>query len=352
MCAFFVKSVGRLRYYYYLCTMINWKNLFAAIAVSLISISSQAKEDVVPQVHRDIHHMLQAEMDESLAFRNVVDSISSTRGVEEVFDLFSTNDFYSVWSNNSVNPMLDLESKTIPNTYDIDLTGFHAPIEGSITSPYGWRRRRMHKGEDIGLHTGDTVRAAFDGRVRIKRYERRGYGYYYVIRHQNGLETIYGHLSRQLVQEGDIVRAGQAIGLGGSTGRSTGPHLHFEMRFYGIALDPSELIDFTTFKPKSPSYHFEKGRAEWAQNNKGKRGATYRGGSSSATTTASTNNKNSNKSSSSKNNASSGNIHRVKQGDTLSAIARRYGTTVSRLCKLNGIRADKTLQLGQKIRYK
>lgn len=321
--------------------------LLLVITALIINLSFRTKADVVPQVHREIHRILQSEMDDSQAFFAMVDSVSNTKEVGEFLDAFSTNDFYAVWSNNYVNPLLDMNGQTIPNSTDIDLTGFTAPIVGPVTSPYGWRRRRMHKGEDIGLHTGDTVRAAFDGRVRIKRYERRGYGYYYVIRHANNLETIYGHLSRQLVNEGDFVKAGQAIGLGGSTGRSTGPHLHFEMRFMGIALDPSDLIDFETFKPRSLTYHFEKNRAEWAQNNKGKRGAGNGPGSASASTSQKS--KSGTKSNSS---SSGGNIHRVKKGDTLSGIAHRYGTTVSRLCKLNGIKANKVLQLGEKIRYK
>lgn len=327
------------------------KNLLSVVTAFAIIFSSHAKEEVVPHVHRDIHRMLQQEMEESQLFQAMVDSVSDMQGILEVFDLFPALDVYTEWNDNHVDPMRDL-NKPIPNSVDIDLSGFVAPITGHVTSPFGWRRRRMHKGQDIGLTTGDTIRAAFDGKVRIKKYERRGYGYYYVIRHPNGLETVYGHLSRQLVQQDDYVKAGQAIGLGGSTGRSTGPHLHFEMRYMGIALDPTELIDFETFKPIAQTYHFEKGRAEWAQNNKGRRGASYnaksqsKSNTKSSKTTVSSGNKNS------KNNSSSGNVHRVKKGDTLSGIAMRYGTTVSRLCKLNGIKASKTLQLGEKIRYK
>lgn len=325
------------------------KILLSALAAILIIFSSNAKEDVVPKVHRDIHRMLQQEMESAQQFQAMVDSVSNVEGILEVFDLFSTNDIYPEWNDEHVNPLAGAGNKSIPNTAEIDLSGFVAPIIGQTTSPYGWRRRRMHKGQDIHLRVGDTVRAAFDGKVRIKKFERRGYGYYYVIRHSNGLETVYGHLSRQLVQQDDIVKAGQPIGLGGNTGRSTGPHLHFEMRYMGIALDPNELIDFNTFQPKLQTYHFEKNRAEWAQTNKGKKGASYNA-SQRVTPSKSSNSKNT-QSSASK--SSSGNyIHKVKQGDTLSGIAQRYGTSVSRLCKLNGIKANKTLQLGQKIRYK
>ena len=120
----------------------------------------------------------------------------------------------------------------IPDTYTIDLTGFHMPTPSTkITSPFGPRWRRMHNGLDLKVNIGDTIVAAFDGKVRIVKYERRGYGKYVVIRHDNGLETVYGHLSKQLVEENQLVKAGEVIGLGGNTGRSTGSHLHFETRF-------------------------------------------------------------------------------------------------------------------------
>lgn len=86
----------------------------------------------------------------------------------------------------------------------------------------------MHNGLDIKVYIGDTIRAAFSGKVRMVKYERRGYGKYVVIRHENGLETVYGHLSKQIVDENQYVEAGEPIGLGGNTGRSTGSHLHFE----------------------------------------------------------------------------------------------------------------------------
>lgn len=337
--------VGELSFFPYLCAMNFRKILLSSLTAIFILFNSHAKEDVVPQVHRDIHRMLQQDMEESLTFQALVDSVSSVQDdIAEVFELFVTSEIYPEWNDN-FNPLSG--NMTIPNTAEIDLTGFVAPIVGQTTSPYGWRRRRMHKGQDIHLNVGDTIRAAFDGRVRIKKFERRGYGYYYVIRHNNGLETIYGHLSRQLVDQDAVVHAGQAIGLGGSTGRSTGPHLHFEMRYMGIALDPTELIDFNTFQPKQTVYHFDKGRSEWAQSNKGKRGASY-----NAKKVTPAQKSGSTVSSASKSNNTGGSIHRVKKGDTLSGIAQRYGTTVSRLCKLNGIKANKTLQLGQKIRYK
>ncbi len=326
-------------------------SLLAAFIINVV----QAKDDAVPPVHRSIHKQLQDLQDEMQSFQSLVDSVYSIENIlEETFDLFPALDLYTEWSDANSGPLWD-NSKNIPATLDIDVSTFYAPTKGRLTSPFGWRRRRMHKGVDLKVYVGDTIYAAFDGKVRVKKYERRGYGYYYVIRHNNGLETVYGHLSRQLVAQDAEVKAGQPIGLGGNTGRSTGSHLHFEMRFMGIALDPATIIDLDSFQPRSPIYAFKRSQAEWEQNNKGKRGARYRetGGRNNQVKLADNNTSSSkNNSSSRTSTASGGNVHRVKQGDTLSAIARKYGTTVSKLCKLNGIRADKTLQLGQKIKYK
>lgn len=278
-----------------------------------------AEAQKIPQIHRDTHRRLQEQQDMNLAFHEVLDSLT-TEQEEEVFDLFPALDLYGSWENNFVNPFAGKTNVKIPEEKDIDVSGFYPPTIGRITSKYGWRRRRMHRGTDIKLYVGDTVRAAFDGQVRIRKFERRGYGNYYVIRHPNGLETVYGHLSKFIVKEDDYVKAGQPIGIGGNTGRSTGSHLHFEMRFMGIDLNPESIIDFETFKPISGTYHFAHKKAKRISD----------GGSTDGVAA----------------------YHRVKQGDTLGAIARRYGTTVSRLCKLNNLRASSILRIGQRIRYK
>lgn len=326
--------------------MLRRIKLFSFVSAIGLTLAINAKADIVPQVHRDIHRDLQSQQTLSSYFQTMIDSVETIKG-EVPFELHPTLDLYGDWNDNFF-PTANKSNGPLKDQYDISLKGWVAPIKGRITSPYGWRKKRMHKGEDIKLYVGDTVRAAFDGRVRIRKFEKRGYGYYYVIRHDNGLETIYGHLSKHIVKQDEYVKAGQAIGLGGSTGRSTGPHLHFEMRFMGIALDPSELIDFDTFEPRDSVYHLDRKRAEWAQNNKGKGGARYgtsgtqsqtrRSGSTSATASSSA--------------AGGSGIHTVKKGDTLGSIARRYGTTVSRLCRLNGIKADTKLQIGRKLKYK
>ena len=163
--------------------------------------------------------------------------------------MFPADELYgSNWENRWVDPFRGAAKVNFPDSFAIDCSSFVYPIAidsmARITSKYGPRRRRMHNGLDIKVYIGDTIRAAFSGKVRMVKYERRGYGKYVVIRHENGLETVYGHLSKQIVDENQYVEAGEPIGLGGNTGRSTGSHLHFETRFLGQAINPALLFDF------------------------------------------------------------------------------------------------------------
>jgi murein DD-endopeptidase MepM/ murein hydrolase activator NlpD len=152
------------------------------------------------------------------------------------------------------------------NMYHVDMTQFQdtmvynfsdakwqytVPRMGRVTSGFGKRAlfgRKFHKGLDIDLETGDTIVAAMSGKVRIARYGN-GYGNMVVISHAGGLETLYGHMSQLDVHEGQEVMSGQPIGLGGSTGQSTGSHLHFEVRVLGEQVDPSWVIDQNTLRP-------------------------------------------------------------------------------------------------------
>ena len=238
--------------------------------------------------------------------------------------MFPADELYnSNWDTIHVNPFRT-STITFPDTYAISCNTFTLPIDNEIkiTSKYGPRRRQMHTGTDLKLYVGDTVRAAFEGKVRIKSYERKGYGYYLVLRHPNGLETVYGHLSKFLVIENQIVRSGEPIGLGGNTGRSTGSHLHFETRFLGKDINPEEIIDFVNGVPYKDEYVFHNIKVN------GKNTNMY---STSADALA---------------------IHRVKKGESLSVIARKYGTTVDELCKLNGISKTSILSIGQAIRFR
>jgi len=213
---------------------------------------------------------------------------------------------YPEWSNEYVHKFEDFE---LPDTVVISMKGYVMPTDSTrITDVYGYRPRRgrAHFGIDIKVRTGDTIRAAFDGKVRISRYERRGYGHYLVIRHPNGLETVYGHLSKKLVEENDIVHAGDPIGLGGNTGRSTGSHLHFETRILGNAVNPAYMFDFPNQKATTDYYVYSKNTRE-----------VY---------------------------------YKVRSGDTLSGIAARNATSVANICKLNGISRNAVIKVGQTLR--
>ena len=239
--------------------------------------------------------------------------------------MFPADELYgSNWENRWVDPFRGAAKINFPDSFAIDCSSFVYPIAidsmARITSKYGPRRRRMHKGIDLKVLKGDTIRAAFNGKVRIKAFERRGYGYYVVLRHPNGLETIYGHLSKILVEENQIVRAGETIGLGGNTGRSTGSHLHFETRFLGQAINPAEIIDFENGVPHQDTYVFHNVKIN------GRRSNIYTSSSDRLV------------------------YHRVKSGDTLGKIARIYGTSVNELCRLNGLKSTSVLRIGQSIR--
>lgn len=236
----------------------------------------------------------------------------------------------------------------IPDQIDIDVSGYVAPHQGYITSPYGYRQRfkRMHKGVDIHVNVGDTVRAAWSGRVRLTKYEAKGYGYYVVLRHYNDLETVYGHLSKFLVKDGDYVRAGEPIALAGNTGRSTGPHLHFETRYMGYAINPMGIIDFIYHKPHIDTYAFNKKTYQEARNFSPEANAEY------AKAYLQANPRRAASASSSSGSKSSTQYVTVKSGDSLSKIANRNHTTVNKLCKLNGLTTKSKIKPGQKIRVK
>ena len=258
----------------------------------------------------------QAPIDKKL---KTVDSLALQKQIRAEQSEYPALSLYPNWNNQYVHAY---GNAIIPETYTIDLTGFHMPTPSTkITSPFGPRWRRMHNGLDLKVNIGDTIVAAFDGKVRIVKYERRGYGKYVVIRHDNGLETVYGHLSKQLVEENQLVKAGEVIGLGGNTGRSTGSHLHFETRFLGIAINPIYMFDFPKQDIVADTYTFRKTKS------------VKRAGSHDTQ-------------------VADGAIryHKVKSGDTLSRIAKLRDVSVSTLCKLNRIKPTTTLRIGQVLR--
>ena len=253
----------------------------------------------------------QAPLDKQMAR---IDSVVLTRLIQAEKYEYPADDLYPEWSNEYAHKYTNV---VMPDSLLIDLTGFCMPTENTkVNDIFGYRprRRRMHYGLDIKVERGDTIRAAFDGKVRYCSYQRRGYGHYVVIRHPNGLETLYAHLTSKLVEENEVVKAGDPIGLGGNTGRSTGPHLHFETRLLGKALDPALFFDFPNQDITGDTYFYKKPVKKVYDPSDPD---TY---------------------------------YKVRSGDSLSRIAARKGTTVKNLCKLNGITTKTTLRPGQILR--
>ena len=261
----------------------------------------------------------QAPIDKKL---KAVDSVALIRQIHKEMDAYPAYNLYPNWDNAHAHTFGN--AVVIPDTFRIDMTGFCMPTTNTkITSKFGPRRRRMHNGIDVKVYIGDTIRSAFSGKVRIVKDQGRrvGYGKYIIVRHENGLETVYAHLSKQLVAEDQYVEAGEVIGLGGNTGRSTGSHLHFETRFLGQAINPALLFNFEKQDIVADSYLFMKGNNRYPRKN---------------TNVV----------------ASSGDVqyYKVRKGDSLSRISRKTGVSIDRLCKLNGITRNTTLRLNQVLK--
>lgn len=231
---------------------------------------------------------------------------------------YPANFFYKSWNTTAANPydrsLTAQDSSLTLLLADVQKNQVYThPVDNVVTSKFGWRDGRNHNGYDIDLEVWDPVASAFDGVVRFAGWGG-GYGRLVVVRHYNGLETFYAHLHRLNVAPGDIVKSGEVVGLGGSSGHSTGSHLHFEMRFKGVPLDPGQIIDFKTQALHDEIITLKKTRWSYAVFPKGTQ------------------------------------YHIVEKGDYLHRIAQTYGTSIDALCDLNGINRNDYLRLGQRIR--
>jgi murein DD-endopeptidase MepM/ murein hydrolase activator NlpD len=337
-CVFYEKSN--------LCkTLIDMKRILYILSISLFAFltagatpdddTKKAGDDKKSKVKRDDTTR------QVLAHDHLTDSDLEEES-DTVLITFPSHDLYASWDTTAAHPYnfyqsFKSDSVVIRLTEPSDC-GFSMPVKGPITSDFGWRRYRPHYGTDIDLETGDSVVAAFDGMVRLAKYYY-GYGNCIIIRHGNGLETVYGHLSKIGVEVGQVVNAGTVIGLGGNTGRSFGSHLHFEMRYLGQALDSEDFIDYNKGCLKSNEFTLRKSDVEHkydlralhsrhkrdiglarADKKSGKIGKAVKG------------------------------VYSVRKGDTLGGIAKRNRTTVSAICKKNGLKPNSTLRLGQRIK--
>lgn len=290
------------------------KKLFRPIIVSasllLASAGVQAQDLLAAQ----------SPLDKQMAF---VDSIALRDMLLNEANMFPADELYDEWSNDHVRFKAEL-----PDSFCVDLRGFAMPTTNTkITDIFGYRprRRRVHNGIDIKVYVGDTIRSAFDGKVRIVKNQgrRRGYGKYVVIRHNNGIETLYGHLSKWLVTEGQNVKAGQPIALGGNTGRSSGSHLHFETLLAGKNLNPALMFDFEKQDVTGDFYTYRKGVYQEIDKKTGKIVES-----------------------------AEPLYHKVRKGESLSVIARKCGVPVNTLYRLNKLTSRSVLRIGQRIRYR
>jgi len=241
---------------------------------------------------------------------------------DDLMENHPADDIYNqIWTSAKLNPY-QTSIDDLNDSIQIDLSSYTAPLAKfvRITSHFGTRRFRFHYGVDLKLQVGNTIYASFSGKVRIIDYERRGYGHYVVLRHNNGLETVYAHLSRVLVSHDQIVCSGTPIALGGNTGRSTGPHLHYEIRYLGNAINPVKLIDFASGTPLEEDYLMTKAISFSHQKELKALAAAL--------------------------------FYKVRKGDNLSVIARRYGTTVGAICRLNNISPKRIIRIGQTLRVR
>lgn len=315
------------------------------LSVKRDSVQTETKRDTIPPTPvRPVPTLGKESVIDTLATENPALSIilynnNTWRYVLSADYVRDTTVFSKHWNTATTNPYYGISAEQLPEATVIELVDslelYHYPYKGNMSSRYGPRRGRPHQGVDLPLKTGDPIYAVFDGKVRYSAYSSSGYGNLVIVRHNNGLETYYAHLSVRDVEAGDWVVAGQQIGQGGSTGRSSGPHLHFEVRYSGQTFDPERIINFTTgelrrkellLKRRHFSIYskFEQNfddEEEVAKQEEAERKA-----------------------------AAAVQYHTVRSGDTLSGIAKKYGTTVSRLCSLNGIKSTTTLSIGRRLR--
>lgn len=293
------------------------KILSLTAALFFATASSVSAQDLIAR---------QAPVDRKL---KSIDSLVLKKQIEKEAVDFASVDIYPSWNNDYVHVYGDVP---LPENFRIDLRGFSMPTTNRVvTSRFGYRSRwrRNHKGLDIDVNVGDTIYAAFDGKVRVVKFERKGYGKYVVLRHPNGLETIYGHMSAWLVEPNEEVKSGQPIGLGGNTGLSTGSHLHFEVRVLSKAINPELLFDFPNQDVTADYYVFNpvtpKEESGVLAKNTTKENTEKAAGATSP-------------------------YYKVRKGDSLYKIAKRYGITVEKLCKLNGLTKRSVLRPGLVLR--
>lgn len=301
------------------------------IQALVINNNSEIIESVKNMSGEEIFHLVDSLLDRQAIPINLIEEINEyaeSRWLEHDYyvsltsyydeSVYPANNIYGDWNTELVYSYKNDNWKKDTSIQLIledsgSFCDFKMPVTGVLTSKFGWRDGKNHNGIDIDLHVWDPVVAAFDGMVRIAKYHG-GYGRVVVIRHYNGMETLYAHLHRLKVKPGDIVEAGQVIGLGGSSGKSTGSHLHFETRYKGKPINPLSIISFEHQKLYNDTITLRKSKWSYVALPNGMK------------------------------------YHTIKRGDFLYRIAAQYGISVNEICEMNGIRRNSLLKVGRKLR--
>ena len=310
---------------------LQFRNETESIGVTAGSEMQERKFEPIKALNASISNFDTTSIDEG---ENLIVEIEEEAAPEGTEDFVSVASYFAIWDTKIIDPY-DIDAKEFDEPVDIELyntaagRNWSAPLEiVKQTSPFGPRWGRLHAGVDLDLDTGDPIYSAFDGIVRVSNYNAGGYGNYVVVRHYNGFETLYGHMSARGAEPGTIVKAGDQIGVGGSTGRSSGPHLHFETRYEGNPMNPKNLYNFNPFEPVSDhititSRSFDT-RSLTLKNEYGAVGDKVRSRTKAWT--------------------------KVRKGDSLGAIASRTGVSVAELKNLNGMKSSTIIRPGRKIR--
>jgi len=237
--------------------------------------------------------------------------------------------YYNFWDTVVINPYkedLKLMNDTVVIPLITDGCGFHPPAIGDLSSNFGFRRwgrrAKFHFGVDVKMDVGDPVYAAFAGVIRIAK-KSADYGYMVLIRHENGLETLYAHFSQLICYIGQHVSAGDIIGLAGSTGRSTGPHLHFEVRFKGEKINPNLVVHFPSGSLLADTLQIDRSCFKHLYEVKA-----------------------------AKLKLKIPKYVKARKGDTLYKISREYGVSVKKIARLNKISKKTKIKKGRRIRLR
>jgi murein DD-endopeptidase MepM/ murein hydrolase activator NlpD len=331
--------------YRHFCEKLIIEEELAAIAIKTAKDDIPEPEEFEPTMVESYHDSSYIYMDYPYYFNDMAAMFfldeSAEIGETELFDNEDTTDYiddynemhlssemleaiFDNWDSIAIHiPKTDLTSMS--DTVYLPLveagTSYALPHFNPVFSRFGWRRYRYHYGVDTKNAVGDSIFCLFDGVVRIAK-RNRTYGNIVIVRHYNGLETFYAHCSKLLVEQNQEVKAGELIALVGNTGRSTGPHLHLETRYKGMAFNPEYMIDFENGKLISDTLMITKETFNYRRS----------GNSSDASSSS-----------------GSAVYYKIRSGDTLSGIARKYRTTVNSIKRLNGLKSD-FIRDGRRIR--